>query len=184
MTQALLFGDAPLAASIEGLVYAPDFLSLPEEQALIQVVQTLPLHAAQYKQYVARRRVLSFGGSYDFAAHRLLPGIALDVRLRGLRGRVAAWLGVSTEALAHVLVAEYTPGTPLGWHRDVPDFETVAGVSLGSHAVLRFRPDPDTPSTRKVVELHVAPRSIYLLAGDARWRWQHCVAPTAAVRWS
>ena len=31
---------------------------------------------------------------------------------------------------ASALVAEYRPGVPLGWHRDVPDFETVVGISL------------------------------------------------------
>jgi alkylated DNA repair dioxygenase AlkB len=53
---------------------------------------------------------------------------------------VANWLGVDREQLVQVLVAEYAPGTPLGWHRDVPDFEAIAGVSLGNEAVLRFRP--------------------------------------------
>ena len=38
------------------------------------------------------------------------------------------------------LVAEYQPGTPLGWHRDVPDFEDIVGVSLLNDAVMRLRP--------------------------------------------
>jgi hypothetical protein len=32
--------------------------------------------------------VASFGGSYDFDANQLLPGIALDERLHGMRDRV------------------------------------------------------------------------------------------------
>ena len=51
--------------------------------------------------------------------------------LHPLRERVAHWAGVDAQALVHVLVAEYAPGTPLGWHRDVPDHEEVFGVSLG-----------------------------------------------------
>ena len=184
MTQATLFDEGPIKSSIEGLVYGPEFLSLDEEKELIGIIQTLPLHAARYKQYLARRRVVSFGGSYDFDANRLLPGIALDERLHGLRDRVAGWLGVRPGDLVHALVAEYAPGTPLGWHRDVPDFETIVGVSLGGYATLRFRPSPDAPVTRKVVQLDVAPRSIYKLAGEARWGWQHCVAPTSELRWS
>lgn len=57
-----------------------------------------------------------------------------------LRDRVADWLEVDRQHLVQVLVAEYAPGTPLGWHRDVPDFEAVAGVSRGNEAVLRARP--------------------------------------------
>ena len=167
---------------IEGLVYEPEFLSLDEEKELIEIIKKLPLHAARYKQYVAKRRVMSFGGSYDFDANRLLPGIALDERLHRLRDRVAGWLGVPPGDLVHALVAEYAPGTPLGWHRDVPDFETIMGVSLGGHATLRFRPYPDASATRKVVQFDAAPRSIY--AEEARWGWQHSVAPTGELRWS
>ena len=184
MTQAQLFGAAAIESSIEGLVYQPEFLSQEEERELLAIVQTLPLHAARYKQYWARRRVVSFGGSYDFDAHRLRPGVALDERLHGVRERVAHWLGVPAGDLAHVLVAEYAPGTPLGWHRDVPDFATIVGVSLGGHAALRFRPYPDAPATRRVVRLDVAPRSIYKMADEARWAWQHCVAATTEWRWS
>jgi alkylated DNA repair dioxygenase AlkB len=184
MTQAQLFGDAPIRSSIEGLVYLPEFLSNEEELELIAVINTLPLQAARYKQYVARRRVVSFGGSYDFDANQLLPGIALDPRLYDLRDRVARWMGADPDDLVHALVAEYAPGTPLGWHRDVPDFETIVGVSLGGHATLKFRPYPDAPSERKVVQLDVAPRSIYRMSGAARWGWQHCVGPTDALRWS
>ena len=184
MTQAQLFGKAPIESSIEGLIYQPEFLSQEEEQELIGVIQTLPLHAARYKQYLARRRVVSFGGTYDFDTNRLLPGVALDPRLHGLRDKVAWWMGADPRDLVHALVAEYAPGTPLGWHRDVPDFEAIVGVSLGGHATLKFRPYPDAPNTRKVVQLDVAPRSIYQMAGDARWGWQHCVSPTKELRWS
>ena len=184
MTQAQLFGETPIESSIEGLVYQSEFLSQEEELELIAVINTLPLHAARYKQYLARRRVVSFGGSFDFDTNRLLPGIVLDPRLHGLREKVARWIGADPCDLVHALVAEYASGTPLGWHRDVPDFEAIVGVSLGGHATLKFRPYPDAPNTRKVVQLDVAPRSIYRMAGDARWRWQHCVAPTAELRWS
>lgn len=73
----------------------------------------------------------------------------------------------------------------LGWHRDVPDYETIVGVSLGSEALLRFRPyPPDDAAKRHVVQLAVAPRSIYRMAGAARWAWQHSVPPVKALRWS
>ena len=51
-------------------------------------------------------------------------------------------MGVPAEVLQHALVNEYRPGTPLGWHRDAPDYERVAGVSLGGWARMRLRPYP------------------------------------------
>ena len=183
--QTDLFAGAENVAAIPGLRYEPAFLSEDEEAHLLAVIRSLPLDAAQYKEYLARRRVLSFGGSYDYVTNTLLPGRPLDERLIPLRERVAAWLDVTPAALQQVLVAEYSPGTPLGWHRDVPDFETIAGVSLGDEAVLRFRPyPPDVEAKRRVVQLEVAPRSIYVMSGEARWGWQHCVPPVKAPRWS
>jgi alkylated DNA repair dioxygenase AlkB len=87
--------------------------------------------------------------------------------------------------LTHTLVAEYREGTPLGWHRDVPDFEEVVGVSLLNPALLRFRPYPPLePKKAGVIKLVVEPRSIYLLRGPARWAWQHSVAPAKSLRYS
>ncbi|KAB7773719.1 2OG-Fe(II) oxygenase [Xanthomonas sp. LMG 12462] len=182
--QKQLFGQELIRSSINGLVYQEEFLSEKEEQELIDIIRSLPLHAAQYKHYLARRKVVSFGGSYDFDTNRLLPGVSLDPRLHRLRERVGEWLDVPEAELVHALVAEYAPGTPLGWHRDVPDFETIVGVSLGGRATLKFRPYPDEPATRKVVQLEAAPRSIYKMAEETRWDWQHSVAPTAELRWS
>jgi len=188
LSQGTLFDDLPepLPAGLpEGMAYEPEFLGPDEEAALIALIRALPLQAARYKAYTARRRVVSFGGSYDFDANKLLPAEPLIEELKPLRDRVARWAGLPAEALHHVLVAEYAPGTPLGWHRDVPDHEDVFGVSLGSTAVLRFRPYPPVaPKRADVVKLRAAPRSVYALRGPARWAWQHSVAPVEALRWS
>lgn len=185
MSQSGLFDDDALVTLIPGLAYESEFLTRQEEAALIDVIQSLPLHAARYKEYFARRRVVSFGGSYDFDANKLLPAQPLDERLTGLKQRVADWARTSSDRLVHALVAEYSPGTPLGWHRDVPDFERIIGVSLGGDATLRFRPYPYAPElVGQVRNLQVAPRSIYMMAGDARWKWQHSIEPTLEVRWS
>lgn len=88
-----LFADEEVV-SIPGFRYQADFLTAAEEAHLLEVIGTLPLHAAKYKEYFARRQVVSFGGSYDFETNTLRPGVALDERLVPLRERVANWLGV------------------------------------------------------------------------------------------
>ncbi len=182
--QADLFASAkPLLP--EGMVYELDFLSGEEEAELISIVQSLPLKEMNYRGYTARRRVVSYGGKYDFQMHRLEPSLSLPQTLEPLRAKVAAWLGVAPEAWTQALVAEYSEGTPLGWHRDVPDFEDVVGVSLLGQATMRFRPyPPREPKRSDVLKLAIQPRSIYLLRGPARWAWQHNVAPTRSLRYS
>ncbi len=97
MERFSLFGDGAMQASILGLVYQPEFLSPDEEASIIGIIRSLPLQAARYKGYLALRRVVSFGGSYDFDSHQLLDAQPLDERLLPLRERVAQWAGVSPE---------------------------------------------------------------------------------------
>jgi len=104
--------------------------------------------------------------------------------LAPVRERAAAWLGVRPEDIRHALIAEYRPGTALGWHRDVPDFERVCGVSLAAACRMRFRPFPPKNDRKSILSLELAPRSAYILADDARWRWQHSIPPTKALRYS
>lgn len=180
-TQSELFA-APSALP-NGLLYQPEFLSPAEERALIDDIAKTELREAQYKQFTAKRRVASFGAGYDFTEQELTPAPALAPFLLPLRRRVAEWLAMPEEDFGYALIAEYRPGTQLGWHRDVPHFEMVAGVSLGSAARMRFRPYPPVKGAR-ILGLDLAPRSAYVLRDDVRWKWQHSVAPTPALRYS
>jgi alkylated DNA repair dioxygenase AlkB len=181
--QAQLFPASPLLP--EGMIYETEFLDREEEAHWIEVAASLPLKEMNYRGYTARRRVVSYGGKYDFSAHRLEPSLPLPAQLEPLRTKAAAWLRVAPEAFTQTLVAQYREGTPLGWHRDVPDFEDVVGVSLLGEGVMRFRPyPPREPKNPNVIKLTIQPRSIYLLHGPARCAWQHNVAPTPGLRYS
>ncbi|MED5620978.1 alpha-ketoglutarate-dependent dioxygenase AlkB [Ideonella sp. BN130291] len=180
--QADLFGDRQPALPA-GLIYQSNFLHAEEEAALLQWITGLPLQEARYKAYTARRRVVSYGSRYDFDNNQLLPAEPIPRELQPLRARVAGWIGIPPEQFSSALVAEYRPGTPLGWHRDVPDHELVVGVSLAGPALMRFRPYPPQPRA-PVFTLELAPRSAYVLRDEARWGWQHSVAPTPALRYS
>lgn len=181
--QGELFAAAPALPA--GMRYERDFLTPAEEQHWIAFAQAQPLAEMNYKGFLAKRRVVSFGGRYDYGANRLDEGPPIPAELDPLREKVAAWLGVEPSAFTQVLVAEYREGTPLGWHRDVPDFEDVVGVSLLSDAVMRFRPYPPVaPKKSDILHLDVAARSVYLLRGASRWDWQHSVAPTPSLRYS
>jgi alkylated DNA repair dioxygenase AlkB len=178
--QAELFGAG--AALPEGFLYQPEFISVEEERALLEAVAALPLEEAKYRQYTARRRVAYFGFAYDFSANRLGEAAPVPEFLHPLREKIARWMRIAPEAFAHALINEYRPGTPLGWHRDAPDFGRVAGASLGGRARMRLRRYP--PGKDKPVVLELAPRSAYQIDGPARWQWQHSIPPTRELRYS
>jgi alkylated DNA repair dioxygenase AlkB len=183
MQQSDLFGRA--ASLPEGFVYAADFLGADEEAALIATIQELPLREAQYRQYTAKRRIVSYGGQYDFSAGELLPAGPVPPFLHPLRERIAQWTGCASTSFGHALIAEYSAGTQLGWHRDVPEFETIVGVSLGGACRMRLRPYPPKKGRRDAtLAVDLEPRSAYVMRGDARWGWQHAISPTRALRYS
>ena len=184
MSQASLF-DTEETAFPPGMRFETDWLGADEEAALIEAIGALELREARYKQYTARRRVVSFGGKFDYDNNRLLPAPPIPPAFEPLRQRVARWLGVAPELFSQMLVAEYAPGTPLGWHRDVPDFESIVGVSLRGEGEMRFRPYP--PESARAADLRslvLPPRSAYVLEGPARWQWQHSIVPTRVLRYS
>jgi alkylated DNA repair dioxygenase AlkB len=185
MEQPPLFAASPSPVLPPGFGYRPDFLARAEEAALIEQIERLPLRAAQYKQFTARRRIASFAGRYDFSSNELLPAGPIPPFLLPLRDRVAAWTGVPADRYSHALVAEYSPGSPLGWHRDVPEFELIAGVSLRGRCRMRLRPYPPQKGRRDLaIALELEPRSAYSMAGTARWGWQHAISPTPELRYS
>jgi alkylated DNA repair dioxygenase AlkB len=168
-----------------GLEYRCDFLSAQEERELLEAICELPLQEAQYKEFTARRRTLSYGSTYDFSTNESLPAEPIADFLLPVRSKVARWCAVDAESLVHALVAEYRPGTPLGWHRDVPEFELIAGISLAGSCRMRFRPYPWTPDRkREMFALELMPRSAYILKEAARWQWQHSIPPTKELRYS
>jgi alkylated DNA repair dioxygenase AlkB len=182
MSQAELF-STPTLPFAEGFAYEPGFLSAEEEQLLLERIRELPVANAQYKEFRAKRRVVSYGGRYDYNKNQLNAADPIPEFLHPLRQRVASWAGCTPEDFTHALVAEYAEGLQLGWHRDVPDFELVAGVSLLSAARMRFRRYPPGPR-EKSLAIELDPRSVYRMQGEARWGWQHSVPPVTALRYS
>jgi alkylated DNA repair dioxygenase AlkB len=183
VTQATLF--APATALPPGLRLQPEFLTLEEEAALLAIIEQLPLKEAQYKQFTAKRRIVTYGGSYDFSTGELKPAGPVPPFLHPVRELVALWTEIPAEAYTHALIAEYAPGTQLGWHRDVPDFEAIAGVSLRGRCRMRLRPYPPQKGRRDLtLAVDLEPRSAYSIVGHARWGWQHAISPTKELRYS
>lgn len=180
MHQEVLPGVLPPTPWPEGFRLHPALLSPAEEAALRARVAALPFAPFRMRGQVARRTVVHFGVGYALDARELSPAPPLPPFLAALRARVAPLAGVPPGALAMASALRYPPGAGIGWHRDAPPFGLVVGLSLGGPARLLLRRGPG--GERR--EALLGPGDAYLLAGAARWAWQHHVPPVPAERYA
>ena len=167
----------------EGLIYVPGFLTEGEEGALLEQVRAAAFEEIRMHGQVARRRTAHFGWLYGYESWKVEPGPPIPDYLLPLRARCAELMGESPEHLVEALVSEYPPGATIGWHRDAPMFgPTVVGVSLLSACRMRFQRGKE--AERRTYALELAPRSAYVLAGEARSLWQHSIPAVKAPRYS
>lgn len=182
-----LFGSTDAAPDAgptypEGFRYAPNVIERAEEDALLAHVRALPFREFEFHGYTGKRRVVSFGWQYDFAARQLRKADDMPAFLLALRPAAAAFADLAPEALQHVLVTEYGPGAAIGWHRDKAVFGEVVGLSLLAPCTFRLRRQVGERWER--VSLVAGPRSAYLLSGLARTAWEHSIPPVDALRYS
>jgi alkylated DNA repair dioxygenase AlkB len=175
---SLLF-DAPLIA---GLEYREDFIGEAEERELIDRLMDVDLAPFRFHGWIGNRRTRSLGWRYDFDDASFTPGELILDWMLPLRRKAARLADIGPEDFVQALIARYDPGAGIGWHRDRDVFETVVGISLNTPATLRFR--QRTADGFRRASLEVAPRSAYLLSGEARHRWEHSIAPGDQLRFS
>jgi alkylated DNA repair dioxygenase AlkB len=146
---------------IPGLQYLPDFISVNEEQALIEAIDGQPWLND------LRRRVQHYGYKYDYKAR----SVTADSYL----GALPDWLMPAAQNLSfkpdQAIVNEYLPGQGISAHVDcVPCFaDTIASLSLGSGAVMQFT------TGQEKYDLYLEPRSLVTLSGPARYEWAHAI---------
>jgi alkylated DNA repair dioxygenase AlkB len=187
LRQAGLF-DQPTTLP-HGLVYQPEFITPGEETSLVAHFQSLPFREAKFHEYFAKRRVVHFHADGNAPAYEaedadLISSGPLPPFLQELKAKIAAWANVDPGEFVHVLVSEYRPGTPIGWHRDRPVYGIVAGISLAGFGRMRWRPFDGRFNPKDVVSLDLEPRSAYLMRDSIRWEWQHSMLPTRMLRYS
>ena len=166
-----------------GLVYVPGFVTEDEEEDLVAAFDAGGFEEVRMRGQTALRTVRHFGHRYDYEGWRLVPVEPLPDSVAWLRARAGALAEVDPAELAETLVTRYPPGAGIGWHRDAPLFgPKVVGVSLLASCRLRFQ--RRSTDVRRLHELQLAPRSAYVLAGAARWSWQHSIPAVAELRYS
>lgn len=165
-----------------GFVYRPEFITASEQEMLVHEIEQLPLRNAPYMEYVAKRRILSFGWGYEH--DRFVPGPPLPDFLVPLAKRIAKWAVIPEDSIVEALITEYEPGAGVGWHCDNEPCETIVGISLSGWADMQLRPLARWGDSKNATRLSLEPRSAYLMQKDSRWKHQHRIMPVETLRYS
>jgi alkylated DNA repair dioxygenase AlkB len=167
-----------------GFEYRANFITEEDERSLLERISDVAFADFEMRGVVARRRVAFFGQSYDRVPAGPIPEFLLPVR-----ARLGDWAGVAPDAFAMCLINEYQPGSPIGWHRDAPQYDKVAGISLLSACRMKFRPyrSPSAPAAIRrsaTHELVLERRSAYLMTAESRQAFEHHIPPVTQLRYS
>jgi alkylated DNA repair dioxygenase AlkB len=165
-----------------GLRYVPELISRAQEQRLLDYFQELDFKPFEFHGFLGKRRIVSFGWRYDFNGGGLQKTNDMPEFLHPVRSAAAAFADLRACDLQQVLLTEYRPGATIGWHKDRSVFADVVGISLLSGCTFRLRKKADSGWQRTAIEL--APRSAYLLHGEARREWEHSIPAVSNLRYS
>jgi alkylated DNA repair dioxygenase AlkB len=172
----------------DGFIYRRNFLSEAEEHDLIQEIQKVHLAPFQYYQFTGKRRTASFGWQYEFGKSEITTAPDMPAFLLPLRTRAGKFFNIDPDRLTQMSIIEYSTGSPIGWHRDIPQFGVVVGVSLGAACRMRFRKydrgRSKNSNRAEILSIELQPRSIYLMSGASREIWQHSIPPVKELRYA
>lgn len=146
-------------------------------------IDKLEFKSVVRKGVQARRSVVPLGFDYAYDFRDVNRIGELPEWLHPLRQRAASAAALAGEKFDQALISKYPAGAGIGWHSDAPKFDsTVLAVSLAGSGVMRFRRTANGATEQFVLD--VAPRSMYIMTGEARWQWQHSLNPTNELRYS
>ena len=172
----------------DGFVYHENFISESEEHELVREIQKLHLTPFKYYQFTGKRRTASFGWEYEFGKSEITTAPAAPAFLLPVRARAGKLFNIDPNSFAQTSIIEYSTGSPIGWHRDIPHFGVVVGISLGAACRMRFRKYSRGRSKNlnrdEILSIELQPRSIYLMSGASRESWQHSIPPVKELRYS
>ena len=138
-----------------------------------------------YHGHTANRKTISFGYDYNFDNNQLTKGENIPSEFDPFIQKVAYHLSIAQNQFIELLVTEYAVGTVINWHRDAMQFNLIAGISLLADCTFRLRPYEKSKQTKAtIISFPVQRRSLYIIQGNARWNWQHSIAPVKQKRYS
>jgi alkylated DNA repair protein alkB family protein 8 len=158
---------------VSGLFYIPD-LDINGQEIIDE------LDKKEWKpitKSVQSRKIQHYGFTFDYASGKV--GTACDdipPCLTGLRRMLAEFCtstGMDDEKYEpnQCIVNDYQPGQGISRHVDAAGYGPIIGCfTLGSAAAMTFRRED------LVEDVYVKAESLYVMTGDARYKWTHEMA--------
>ena len=94
----------------EGFAYRDELLSSDQERALVERFAQLHFREFEFRGFLGKRRIVSFGWRYDFNTRELQKAEEIPDFLLELRIRAGEFAHLDSNQLQQVLVTEYAPG--------------------------------------------------------------------------
>ena len=163
---------------VPGATLVRDFVTPEEEREILAAVD-----ADTRWQRLAKRRVLHYGFAFDYGTRDARSPCAPAPRLCDVLLERAAALPIEgidrVAACDQLTVNEYERGVGLAPHVDTHSAfgPVLLSASLAGSAVMEFRlleGSRDGAPTRRAA-IHLPPRSLLVMTGEARYWWQHYV---------
>ncbi|KAG0021492.1 Alpha-ketoglutarate-dependent dioxygenase alkB 6 [Podila clonocystis] len=188
MTRSI--GNGKVRDAPDSVYYLPDFISVEEEQTLINKVLTAP---KPKWVHLKNRRLQNWGGivTNNGMIAESLPAWLTNLHPRFQESGVFDGLHPALNEPNHCLVNEYLAGQGILPHKDGPAYlPTVATVSLSSHCILEFYKCPsdsepgmdklrDSRSQEPEFSILVQPRSLLVLKSDVYNTYMHGIREIA-----
>lgn len=156
---------------IHGLKYIPDFITINEEQLLIQEINK------QEWLNDLNRRVQHYGWKYNYKSRSIDYSMYLGV--------LPKWIDIIAVKLFElnhfsqvpdqVIINEYKPGQGIANHIDCePCFgDTIVSLSLAGTSIMNFV----NIETNQRLEKFLERRSLIVIKGESRYKWTHGIPP-------
>lgn len=163
---------------INGLIYIENFISLDEQNFLIESIDKYPWDSS------LKRRTQHYGYKYDYTKK--------NIDKSSYVGAVPDIFKIYCESLTknewfanapdQIIINEYLPGQGISKHVDcIPCFDkTIASLSLNTSCIMQF----EQWGQNEKKFLLLKPLSLLILTGDARYRWMHSIPACTEDVWN
>jgi len=156
---------------VPGLIYIPDFMDDSELRQIQEYITGINFEQITNSQN--SRRVAQYGYTYSYDRSGIKAAEPIPLILGNLVSSSKINDTVKSNILSYefdqLIINEYTPGQQIAYHTDhISQFDDIiACITIGQTVPIMFKNNEQTK------KLNVTPGSLYIMTGDARYKWKH-----------